>query len=147
MSVVACLTPDDRGDTFDIGPVRAIPIIHDDDPRFEDERRAWSAARRVAQALHSTDDLLSGLRHDDWMVRRDVVDRLVARGHDDPRTARALREAATDPVWQVRDAAVMRLREFPSEATFAALKIALTDEHPDVRWAASFSLHQLGEDT
>ena len=96
--------------------------------------------------MHSADDLLAGLRHDDWMVRHEVVDRLVARAHDDPRTAPALLEAATDEVWQVRDAVVMRLNEFPSDSTIAVLRLALADDEDEVRWAASYSLGQLGED-
>jgi HEAT repeat protein len=52
-------------------------------------------------------------------------------------------EAAADPAWQVRAAAVMQLRQFPSEESLAGLRRTLTDDNPEVRWAASFSLHQL----
>jgi hypothetical protein len=78
--------PHDQPDAIDIGPVHGIPIIDPDDPRFQSERHAWSEARARAQAMHSADELLQGLRDDDWMVRFEVVDRLVARAHDDERT-------------------------------------------------------------
>ena len=84
------LPPEDQPDTIDVGPVKGIPIFHDDDPRLEEDRALWSAALRKAQALHSPDELLSGLRDHNWRVRHESVDRLVARAKDDPRTLPAL---------------------------------------------------------
>lgn len=77
------LPPEDQPDTIDIGPVKGIPIFHDDDPRLEEDRALWSAATRKAQALHSADELLAGLRDHDWRVRHESVDRLVARAKDE----------------------------------------------------------------
>jgi HEAT repeat protein len=142
---VPCLPPDDQADTIDVGPVRGIPIIDDDDPRFESERRAWSLARAKAQAMHSADELLGGLRDDDWMVRHEVVDRLIARAGKDPRTGPALVAAAQDPAWQVRDEVVLRLRYLGPDG-IEAIRAALNDEHPDVRDSARLALEMLGED-
>jgi hypothetical protein len=44
-----------------------MPIHYEDDPRFEEERAAWSDARKKAQALHSADELLGGVVDDDAM--------------------------------------------------------------------------------
>jgi hypothetical protein len=100
--------------TIDIGPAHGIPIIDDDDPRFEDEHNAWSSARARAQAMQSPDELLEGLRSETWMVRFEVVDRLTARAGNDPRTLPALLAVAVkDPEPAVRSAVVMGLRGFP----------------------------------
>jgi HEAT repeat protein len=138
------LPPEDQPDTIDIGPVKDIPIFHEDDPRLEEDRALWSAARRRAQALHSPDELLSGLRDHDWRVRHESVDRLVARGKDDPRTLPALIVAGlSDSVWQVRDAAVMRLKDFRTTDTIAALRQAQHDRHAEVRDSATYCLQQM----
>src|SRR4051794_36001203 len=141
------LGPDDQPDTISIGPIHDIPIIHEGDPRFDEERAAWSRARAIAQGLHSPDELIGGRPSKDWMVRYESVDRLIARARSDERTLPTLlHAAASDPVWQVRDAIVMRLRHFPGEATTSVLHDALQDGHPEVRWSAGFSLFQLGLD-
>ena len=44
------LGPEDQPDAISVGPVHDIPIIHDDDPRYEDERAAWSRAKRSRRA-------------------------------------------------------------------------------------------------
>jgi HEAT repeat protein len=134
--------PDDRPDTIDVGPVVGIPIIDDDDPRFENERRARSAATAKAQAMHTTDALLDGLRDDDWMVRYEVVDRLTAHGKNDPRTLPALLEAASDVEPAVRDAVVMRLCEFSDPEAFAGIKHARNDPDEDVRSSAEHAIGQ-----
>jgi HEAT repeat protein len=139
------LPREDQPDNIDIGPVRGIPIIHDDDPRFAEERAAWSRAGAGAQAMHSADALLGGLRDDDWMVRHEVIDRLVARAGDDPRTGPALIVAAGDSSWEVRSAAVMQLGHFGA-ALVERVRAALTDEHPEVRDSAGLALEMLGED-
>jgi HEAT repeat protein len=139
------LPPDDQPDAIDIGPVRGIPIIELDDPRFEDERRAWSAARARAQAMHSADDLLQGLHDTNWMVRLEVVDRLIARARDDKRTLPALITAADDSVPAVREVVVMRLHIFADERAVMAIHRAMSDEDPDVRWAAEYAARQAGE--
>jgi HEAT repeat protein len=139
------LPPEDQPDTIDIGFVKGIPIFHDDDPRLEDDKARWSAATRKAQALHSPDELLAGLRDHDWRVRHQSIDRLVARAKEDPRTLPAVISAAlSDKTWEVRDAAVMRLMDFPSTDSISALRQAQHDQHPEVQESASYGLHQLG---
>jgi len=80
------LPPEDKPDVVWVGPVGPVPIHYEDDPRFEDERVAWSKARKKAQALHSAEEGLKGVTDDDWRVRFESVDRLAARWHDDGRT-------------------------------------------------------------
>ena len=127
-----------------LGPVEGIPIIDDDDPRFEGDRAAWSAARKKAQALHSSDELLSGVDDPDWRVRFESIDRLVVRWKDDPRTVEAIvRLAGSDPFWQVRDRAVMRMDEFDAELVRPALVSALGDDNESVRDSAKLILRQL----
>ena len=142
---VSSLPPDDQPDAVDIGPVRGIPIIEPDDPRFKDERLAWSEARSKAQAMHATDDLLQGLRDGNWMVRFEVVDRLIARAPEDERTLPALIEAANDSTAAVREVVVMGLRNFADQRATAAIRRAMSDDDPDVRWAAEFAAQQAGE--
>jgi HEAT repeat protein len=140
------LPPEDQPDVFYVGPVGPIPIIDEDDPRFSEDRAAWSTARAKAQALHSPDELLRGMTDPDWRVRYESVDRLVARGHDDPRTAPILRSVATDDeVWQVRSRATMCLSEFDSEGTRSVLIAGLEDPSPDVRWAAHWVIGLLSD--
>jgi hypothetical protein len=74
------LPPEDQPENFDSGPIQGISIHFDDDPRFEADRLARTSARQKAQAMHTVDDLLAGLMDDDWRVRHEVVDRLIARG-------------------------------------------------------------------
>jgi HEAT repeat protein len=141
------LPPDDQPDTIDIGPIKGIPVFHDDDPRLEGDRARWSAAARLAQAMHSVDDLLAGLGHDEWRVRQECVPRLAARGKADTRTVPALLTAViADEVWQVRDTAVMALLDFNCPEAKVMLRLALDDVHPDVRWSAEYVLHQLHVD-
>jgi HEAT repeat protein len=138
------LPPDDQPDTIDVGPVHDIPIIERDDPRFIDDQAAWSRARKDAQARCSADQLLDGLTSEDWRVRYEVVDRLVARSSSDPRTLPALITAAqSDPAWQVRDKAVGRLSEFAGPSVEATLRSSLNDSRSDVRESAELELNQL----
>ena len=139
------LPPEDQPDVVWIGPVGPIPIIEDDDPRFVEERAAWSKARAKAQALHSADELVSGVHDPDWRVRFESIDRLVARWPNDPRTLVALIQLAeNDPVWQVRGAATMTLTRFDPERVVPVVRRILQDSVADVRWAANFVLFQLG---
>jgi hypothetical protein len=120
-----------------------IPILKDDDPRLAEDRAAWSAARRTAQALHSADELLWGLRHHDWRVRHESVARLVARCRDDGRSLPALLQAAVhDGSWQVRDAVMWGLMEFDTGDVLPALQAAAHDVHEEVRCSAQFALFQ-----
>ena len=143
---MANLPPEDQAHTVNIGPVEGIPVHYEDDPRLDAERRMWSASRSKAQAMHSVDELLGGLHDDDWRVRHEVVDRLIARGRDDPRTLPELLIAAKeDTAWQVRCAALMRLSEFDPQTVLPVLHGVADDPHLEVRWAARISLNQLGE--
>jgi hypothetical protein len=100
------------------------------------ENAGASLHRRVA---------LLGLHDHDWPVRHESVDRLVARGKDDRRTLPALIAAGlSDKPWQVRDAAVMRLIDFRSTDSIAALRQARHDHHPEVRESATYCLQQMG---
>jgi HEAT repeat protein len=119
---------EDMPDEIWIGPVGPIPIFHQDDPRFVDERAAWSIANKKSQAMHSADELIDGLTDPDWRVRFGVVDRLIARARDDDRTLPALlRTAEMDPAWQVRSAVAVRLHEFERSRLDATLKRRLDD--------------------
>ena len=142
------LPPEDLPDELTIGPVEHIPIIDADDPRFEAERSAWSRARVRAQALHSVDDLLDGVADDDWRVRFESIDRLVARWRKDSRTPLAvMRVAEHDPVWQVRARAMGQLDEFDPHLVRRALLRGLKDPDETVRSSARFALDQLPGDS
>jgi len=139
------LPPEDQPDVVWIGPVGPIPIHHEDDPLFEEERAAWSEARQKARSLHSAEDLLMGVADEDWRVRHESIDRLAARCHDDSRTLPALLELAGHvPVWQVRDAATMALVGFDPDAVVPVAQRGLNDPVEHVRWSANFALFQLG---
>src|SRR5919106_1191400 len=134
---MADLPPEDRPGEIWIGPIGPIPIIDENDPRFEEERAAWSAANRKAQALHSADELLEGVKDEDWRGGPESLDRLVARWREDVRPLDALIElASADPAWQVRSSAMMRLDEFDPERVEPILQRGLADPHEDVRWSA-----------
>ncbi|WP_457253263.1 HEAT repeat domain-containing protein [Pedococcus sp. P5_B7] len=139
--------PDPDGpDELRIGPI-VIPIIEDDDPRFAEDRAAWSAARTTAQSMHSWEELSRGLHHQDWRVRHESIPRISARWREDPRTLPALLGMATeDPSPDVRDAAVMSLTDFPGEAVRGTLELAAHDADAEVRWSANFCLAQHGFD-
>lgn len=139
------IPPEDQPDVVYIGPVGPIPIGYEDDPRSEDERAAWSAATKKAQALHTADELLSGMQDPDWRVRFECIDRLIARWKDDPRTADAVSTAATeDSSLEVRAAAMMRMGVFDPTQVRPILRSGLRDPEEEVRWAAQFVLNQLG---
>jgi HEAT repeat protein len=122
-----------------------IPIIEDDDPRFAEDRAAWSKARAKAQALYSADELVSGVHDSDWRVRHESIDRLVARWPDDPRTLTSLLQLAEhDPIWQVRSAATMPLTRFDPHRVAPVARRILKDSVADVRWAANYVLFQFG---
>ena len=54
--------------------------------------------------MHSADELVAGMSDDNWLVRDEVVDRLLARAGDDERTLPLLLDhLRQDEAWQVRD--------------------------------------------
>jgi HEAT repeat protein len=139
------LPPEDQRDVFWVGPVGPIPIHYEDDPRFEEDRRAWSAARRRAQAMHTAGELLTGLFDRDERVRLEVVDRLIARAGDDLRTLPALlRAVRKDPAPMVRSSITMRLCDFDRANVMPDLLLLADDPDEDVRWAAEYAIAQLG---
>jgi len=139
------LPPEDQADTIDIGPVKGIPTIEDDDPRFTEERAAWSRATAKAQAMHSADELVGGMDDLDWRVRQEVVDRLIARAWSDERTLPALiRHLRRDDAWQVRSQIAMALSFDELPEVVEALVAAENDPHPDVRWSVQWRLAQAG---
>lgn len=93
----------------------------------------------------SPDELLEGLRNADWRVRFEVIDRVIAKAKDDPRTLpRLLELAENDPAWEVREAILMRLHQFARSRVLRVLRDALNDPHPEARWSARYALDQLG---
>lgn len=133
------------GDEIWIGPVGPIRIRDENDPEFIAEQAAWHKARLRAYAMLTVEDHLAGLKDPDWRCRQEVIDRLVARGREDPRTLPALLNTLkSDDAWQVRGNIAMKLLEFPAERVETALRQAKNDPHPEVRWSARYSLTQLG---
>ncbi|HEY5011632.1 MAG TPA: HEAT repeat domain-containing protein [Acidimicrobiia bacterium] len=88
--------------------------------------------------MHSPDELLAGLLDPDWMVRIEVIDRLIARGRDDPRTVPALITAAeSDASPDIRSTILMRLHRFQSNRVIDLLRSApITDR-------AAFPVHNV----
>jgi hypothetical protein len=138
------LEAEDRGDVMWVGSVGPIPIGYDDDPRTEDNRRVHRDANVIAQALHSADELLSGLSHaSDW-VRYETIPRAVARWRHDPRIEHRLIElVTTDATSMVREAAITYLGHFePSDLAIAAVRSQRRHPDQDVRDAAIELLEQ-----
>jgi HEAT repeat protein len=137
--------PEDWPATVEPGRRASAPIVADSDPHPQDEKSAWFAAARTAQDLYTADELLWGLRHHDWHVRVESVSRLIVRARNDERTLPALLEAAIhDRSWDVRDAVVSSLTDFPSGSVLPVLQAAAHDPHQAVRWSAEFALFQMG---
>ncbi|MFC5503193.1 HEAT repeat domain-containing protein [Lysinimonas soli] len=136
--------PDDEPpDEIYIGPVGPIPI-RDVDPVGQTQDRDDAA---VADALHSAEELQSGMHHERAGVRHRVVDRLVARGFDHPNTIPTLLAVlANDPDPMPRFMVAMVLYKFgPDERIVQALIVAMkNDPDHDVRAEAMYSLDQLG---
>jgi HEAT repeat protein len=62
-----------------------------------------------------------------------------------PLTLEAIRDIALrDDNAAVRDAAVMKLVEFPPVAIETTLQVAIDDEDEDVRWSARYVMWQSG---
>ena len=142
------LPPEDQPDAIWIDHVGSIPVHYDDDPRFEVEKAARSEGIRQAQAMHTADDLLAGMVADDWHVRIEVIDRLIARAKEDDRTVPVLLQALrADAVPDVRLGVALGLAWFEGDVrVVAGLREALSDPDEDVRDCARQSLIQVGED-
>ena len=99
-------------------------------------------AAAAADAMVTPDELLRGIRSDDWHIRVWVVDRLMARTRDDERLVPALLEALrVDAAWQVRDQIAIALgRLVEDDRVSRALSDAQDDECPEVRTSAGISL-------
>ena len=136
----------DQPDTIWIGPVGPIPVFHDDDPRLQVDREEGRRFAAIVDAMHSADELLAGLRHPEDEVRWRVIDRLLARAGNDPRTVPAMIEALrADPSWKVRDTIAMRFAGLTDPRIIVALRRAMNDDHEEVRWSARYALNQLGQ--
>jgi hypothetical protein len=138
--------PDDHTDSIWIASVGPIPIGSDDDPRHEDFRRLRHDARVIAQALHTAEELLAGLSHENAWVRFESVPRSVARWGDDPRVEERLREIiGSDAFPAVRQQAVMAMLDY--EPGLESTKAVLSQKghsDPDVREAVDYVLAQWG---
>ncbi len=136
--------PENQPDAIWVGPVGPIPVFHSDDFRLEADRRAGEAAAAVADALHTPDELLAGLRH---QSRGSMAGRTstrcpgAQRCQDRPGTPQSL---GGNPSWKVRDQVDMSLTGFVEPRVVKALRLALNDENEEVRWAAEYALAQLG---
>lgn len=107
----------------------------------EDRQRKEDAA--VADSLHTPEELQGGMFHDRADVRWRVVDRLVARGAEHPKTVPSLLAVLQhDPSPAVRDSVAMGLWHFvDNPAVRVALeRCAQDDSDEDVRRAAEISL-------
>lgn len=135
----------DDADVIWIGPVGPIPVFHDDDFRLAEDRERGRVTAAAADAMHTAEELLHGMRHDDPDVRWRVVARLIARWGSDERTLPTLLTAlATDASAAVRDTVAMSLLAFPEDPRVQdALNSALQDLDEDVRWSAEYCLTQL----
>jgi HEAT repeat protein len=138
--------PEDRADAIYLGPVGPIPIFQDDDFRLEKDHARAKLNAAIADAMHSAEELLEGVReHPDEDVRCRAVPRLVARWRTDPRTDPALLEGlAEEASSYVRDDIAIALGSFDEPRVVTALRAALNDENQDVGWSAEHSLAQLG---
>jgi hypothetical protein len=126
--------------------VRSKDASTPDDSTLVDESDdiRWQAARRLAQALISPEELLEGTRNLDWRVRYEVIDRLSARARDDSRTIdRLIAMLRRDNNAWVREKTALALSDFLThKAAQEALKAsAQLDENVDVRSSASLSLY------
>ena len=126
--------------------VSVKPRAHPTSPEWANEREAWLAAGRVAQAAHSLEDLAALVTtHKDFRVRCEAIPRLRARFPSDKRTLAALTEAARSFDPEVRETALGALTDVGGKAAAAVIVARLTDRDPDVRAAAGQALAQLGD--
>lgn len=126
-----------------ISGIGRVPIR---DEQSSSEVAANDQAMKLAEELHSPEQLQAALlEHPDPEVRWRVVDRLVARGADHPKTLPTLfRGLAEDPSWKVRDAVALALTSFPSSAVLSELLKAKDDENQEVRESVRYAIQQLG---
>ena len=142
--------------SFDLGPIKGIPVVDVDDLDLLAPTDAYVQACAVAQAMHSADELVAGMGHGDWMVRWQVIDRLLARAPDDERTIPVLVDHLRhDESPDVRGAIAMALRWLSParrggehhphhDVIVAALLAAECDPDSGVRWDVQNSLWEFG---
>ena len=130
-------------DEICIGPVGPI-AVREIDAVAAAQRRADAA---VADALHTPTDLQAGMYHDRPQVRMRVIDRLIARGSEHPRTVATFIDVLQhDPDADVRYLVAGRMYAFAdSDEMIAQLFRTMSeDADPEVKAEALFSLDQLG---
>jgi hypothetical protein len=126
-----------------IGSIGPIPVGYDDDPRDEDIRRIHHDANVIAQALHSADELLGGLSHDNEWVRYETIPRLTRWGSDPRVQERLLQLVVSDDSAAVRDRAIMELLHFePRLESIEAIRSQSNHPDPDVRESVNYVLTQ-----
>jgi tetratricopeptide (TPR) repeat protein len=106
--------------------------------------------------MHSADELVAGMGHDDWLVRCEVIDRLLARAPEDERTVPVLLEhlrrdessevrgAIASALWWLapspRGGQLHRQHDMIVETLIASER----DLDSDVRWHVQDSLYEFG---
>ena len=142
--------------SFDLGPIKGIPVVDDDDARALAATDPYVQACAVAQAMHSADELVAGMDHGDSMVRSEVIDRLLARAPDDERTIPVLvdhlrhdespdvRGAIARALWWLAPARRLGEHHARHDLIVAALLAAESDRDSWVRWDVQNSLWEFG---
>lgn len=101
----------------------------------------------VADALHTPEELQTGMHHTRAGVRSRVVDRLIARGFDHPNTIPTLLDVlGNDGDALTRFMVAMNLHKFGKDERVVQGLLAAMKNDPDndVRSEAIYSLDQLG---
>jgi hypothetical protein len=141
--------------SFDLEPIEGIPVT-DDDARALAEPDPYVQACAVAQAMHSADELVMGMGHGDWMVRCEVINRLLARAPDDERTIPVLvdhlqhdespdvRGAIARATWWLAPSRRGGEHHPHHDLIVEGLLAAERDPDSEVRWAVQSSLWKFG---
>ena len=126
-----------------VGPVGPISVVHEFSPAEIAQGRADAA---VADALHTPEELQSGMYHESAGVRKRVVDRLIARGFDHPDTIPTLVDALrNDPHSDPRFKVAMVLYRFGRDPRIIDALVYAMNNDPDdeVRSEAMSTLDRL----
>lgn len=131
-----------EGEHIWIEGVGVIPV-HEPTPE-ESRQRQLDAAE--ADALHTPEDLQSGMYHERASVRWRGIDRLIARGFDHPNTVLTFLDVLQhDPSPVVRGLVAFKLHRFSDDSRVlpALEKSAISDPDEQVRADAQYSLDQV----
>lgn len=124
--------------------IEGIGVIAVREPTAEENRQRRADAA-VADALHTPEDLQTGMYHERADVRWRVVDRLIARGFDHPATISTFLDVLQrDPSPAVRGSVAFSLHLFSDDPRVVpALEYcARNDPDEQVRADARYSLGQ-----